>query len=470
MIYIQRRKKIRKQYQLAFSILFDKITLWYLIPLFFVGILLFKETIQGVAGSFNALNQFNYTISILFPFILSLFYLYKSLFDPRYKVTSSDFHLSLLPYDIEKVIKIIVLHEQLKRLIVFFISIICFYWLGIFSLKTGLLLTVSFGVTDFLSGLIQWRTFQRNIKAIIARILGGTVIAAICLAALSSFLIEISSIFFLYYIVSCGALAVFLFSRTLTSQVNWKQVILTGDEKTWNLLIVKLITGIGFNHIERTGRLPGVAKETKNDQPPYELTSVLALFWKRYFLLNKASSFHVLGNCLAILLFLSLSINLPSGLNLSIPAVVGMYLLYGIFKSNLETTRFQVLPGSISSHVDAFYRVTYWFFLTLLGAHSLFLGINSSFPSGMIPVVILGEWLVVSYTYKTILKLGISSFFRMKQQYRAFHLFTILFFLTLLTMLELFPLISFFIVGIFLVKLVAKRRYVGVLSFQFMKK
>ncbi|MFC2949998.1 hypothetical protein [Virgibacillus sediminis] len=466
----QRRKKIRNQYKLAFSILFDKVTLVYLIPLFFVGILLFKESIQGEAGYIYSLNQYNYSVTIFLTSIIFLFYSFKSLFDPRYKVTSSDFNLSLLTYDIEKIIKIIILHEQAKRLIVFTIVIVALYGLGIFSLKTGLLFVVSFGVTDFFSGLIQWGAYQKNTKAIIARILFSTVAIGIWLIAFTTFLIDFSFIVFPFYLILCGTFSIFLFKRTLTENVNWKQVLLLGDEKTWNLLIVKLITGTGFNNLENKGRLPGLTKNMKVDNPPYDLTSVIALYWKRYLLLNKALSFNVIVNCLAILLFLSLSVNLPSGMNLAIPTLVGMYLLYGIFKSKLETMHFQVLPVSINSHIDAFYRITYWFILALLLAHSVVLVINSSFSLGLIPVIILGEWLVVSYTFKTLLNLGISYFLRIKHYYRAFHLLIILLFLTLLTFMELFPLISALIVGIFLTKSIVKRRNFGELSFQLVKK
>ncbi|WP_299095451.1 hypothetical protein [uncultured Metabacillus sp.] len=469
-IYKRRLTKIKKQYILAFSILFDKVTILYLVPFFVGGLILFKESIQNYTQYFYILNQNNYSVIIYFTLFLFLFYLSKSYFDPRYKVTSSDFHLSLITYDLEKIIKIIILQEQIKRLIIFSTIITVFYFLRVLSFESMFLLIISFAISDLFSGLTQWKLFQRNLKGIITKITYTIILIFLFMFIYINFLRDFSVLVFFIYNIVLLLMSIIQFKRKLTSKVNWNQVIPIGDDKTWNLLIVKLITGVGFNIVPNRVRLPALTKVNKVDNIPYELSAIVSVYWKRYLIHNKTIPFNIIGNCVAILLFLSLSTNISSGLNLAIPTLIGMYLLYGIFKNRLDTLQFKVLPMSANNHVNGFYRVTFWFILVLLLPHFVILLVKSSLSIWLISIVIVSEWIVGSYIFKALLHLGILNFLKVKKYSKAHHLLIILLYLILQTFLELLPLLSILVIIIFLLKSILNFKNIGVSPFQFEKK
>lgn len=443
-VFKQRIKKISEKYKLAFSIIFDKTTLIYIGIAGIIGLFVLMESVHYYSHYIQLINKNNDSLIIYFLVVSSLFYFFKGFLDPRYKVTTSDYNLNLITYDIDRIIKILVINQQIKRvLIMSFLTFIC-YLLKILNLETMILFIIFFSTSDIFTGIIQWRNFQRRIKSFLISvsyisILFGVYLYLYFLTDLSK--TSILALLFILLII----LILIQFKTNISQNTNWNEVIIIGDDKTWNLLIVKLITGVGFNFIPHRLRTSGVNKK-KVKETSYTLPAIITRYWKNYFIFNKNIPFTIITNCIAVLIFFNVSINAPSGLSLALSTLIYMYWLYEIFKNKLDTIQFKVLPFSIECHIRGFYFTTSWMMLTILLVHSTFKLIDPSISNGLVIFIILSEWLLIKFIFTYLLKYGAMDKLNFKKMPKFYHLFLVIFYSLLLMIIESIPIFSFIII------------------------
>lgn len=243
----QRTKKIIEKYKLAFSIIFDKTILIYICIMGIIGLFFFKESAHYYSHYIQLINRNNDSLIIYFLLLSSLFYFFKGFLDPRYKVTTSDYNLNLLTYDLDKILKILVINQQIKRILIVSLLIFVCYLLNVFNLETMLLFIIFFSTSDIFTGIIQWRNFQRGIKSFLISVsyiflLFGVYLYSYFLTDLSR--TSILTLIFILLII----LILIQFKTNISHSTNWNEVTIIGDDKTWNLLIVKLITGVLILH------------------------------------------------------------------------------------------------------------------------------------------------------------------------------------------------------------------------------
>lgn len=445
----QRTKKIIEKYKLAFSIIFDKTILIYICIMGIIGLFFFKESAHYYSHYIQLINRNNDSLIIYFLLLSSLFYFFKGFLDPRYKVTTSDYNLNLLTYDLDKILKILVINQQIKRILIVSLLIFVCYLLNVFNLETMLLFIIFFSTSDIFTGIIQWRNFQRGIKSFLISVsyiflLFGVYLYSYFLTDLSR--TSILTLIFILLII----LILIQFKTNISHSTNWNEVTIIGDDKTWNLLIVKLITGVGFNFTPHRLRTSGVNKK-KVKEAPYTLPAIITRYWKNYFTFNKNISFTIITNCIAVLIFLNININVnaPSGLYLTFSTLIYMYWLYGIFKHKLDTIQFKVLPFSTECHIRGFYLSTSWMMLIILLVHSTFKLMDPSISNGLDIFTILSEWLLIKFTFMYLLKYGAMNTLNFKKIPKFYHLFLIMFYSLLLMTMESIPILSFIIILIF---------------------
>jgi len=228
------------------------------------------------------------------------------------------------------------------------------------------LFIMTFVLTDLSTGMLQWRHFQKPFKSFVVSA------TYICALIIIEFLTNFSTIY--TFVLLCTLLVIITFVQfhiNSFSRVKRCEVIAISDEKTWNLLIVKLITGVGFNVILNRLRTFQINK-LKVKKTPYKLSALIATYWKNYFMLNKHIPFHIITNCSAIFIFFRVNIHMPLGLYLVLPIMACMYWLYSLFKQSLDKSSFKVLPFILDCHARGFYIATRWLFIVLLLMHAIF--------------------------------------------------------------------------------------------------
>jgi hypothetical protein len=451
-VYQQRRRKVHQLMKSALSILFDKVTLLYLTPLFIGALFILKESLLEYEQYFKMMNGHMYAVSIFFALFIHVFYRLKSLVDPRFKVTSSDFNLSLLTYDTEKIVRLIIAHEQVKRMGYFAVLLLLLRTFHIVSWSLLLLLFVSFIVMDSLTGIMQWRNYQKRIGQWMIHTAAGFGVIGLFLLLYVLFLRDIPLAAYIVLNGCCLMLIAYLLRKEpLTSQVKWDEVILIGDDKTWNLLIVKLITGVGFNMVPRRIRLSNPnRKKGQNERIPYEASHLLFTYWKKYFMGNKTLAFNLIVNASALYLFIRMNVDVFPGLYVLFPSLLMIYLLRGILKTRLHSIQFQVIPWGKDEQVAAFSKSTCWLFGLLSILHFIFSVIHST--TWMVGLVVLAEYIVTYFIYSYILTLTVSASLKKRDSYKPKHVLAVFLYISAITAIEYIPLLSMFILMAYLMK------------------
>lgn len=440
----QRTKKIIEKYKLAFSIIFDKTTLIYIGIAGIIGLFVLKDRAHYYSHYIQLININNDSLIIYFLLLSSLFYFFKGFLNPRYKVTTSDYNLNLLTYDLDKILKILVINQQIRRILIVSLLIFVCYLLKVFNLETMLLFIIFFSISDIFTGIIQWRNFQRRIKSFLISVSYISLLFGVYLY--SYFLRDLSKTSILTLLFTLLIILILIqFKTNISHNTNWNEVIKIGDYKTWNLLIVKLITGVGFNFIPHRLRTSGVNKK-KVKETSYTLPAIITRYWKNYFIFNKNIPITIITNCIAVLILFNVNINAPSGLYLAFTTLIYMYWLNEIFKNKLDTIQFKVLPFSIECHIRCFYVNTSWMILIILLVHSTFKLIDPSISNGLVIFIILSEWLLIKFIFTYLLKYGAMDKLNFKKIPKFYHLFLVIFYSLLLMIIESIPIFSFIII------------------------
>jgi len=438
----RRRKKIAAKYRLAFSVVFDKVTLFYLIPLLIIGILFLKNSINYSSEWIIYLNLNNFLVATVLGAYLMVCYSLKAFIDPRYRLTSSEYNLTVLPYNMKYVINIIIVREQLKRLAVFLCILIVLYILDILNLNSILLLLTSFLISDFTSGLLQWFIFQKT------ALVKATLLTGILLITLLFFtlLINIENTSFLFWIFHSIyiVIIIMLLKIDIFKQVNWRLVVLISDDKIWNPFLFKLITGVGFNSVSTRTRMSLPTNTQKKSKPlPYQLQKILLKYWKQSLINNKSISFHLLSNGLAITVFLTFKVTFSLTLGFTLASLVVTYLISNFLIEKLNQLSFQIIPWNLNDYVESLYKLTRWFIFILLVPHGIFLLMNISEHSLLSIGLVLVSECILSMTYlKNVIRTNVLSQIFKSENTKRKNAFTAIIYAISVTLIGIYPLLA----------------------------
>ncbi|KGX85508.1 hypothetical protein [Pontibacillus litoralis] len=359
LVYQNRFKRIIELYKRSFFILFDKVTLIYLIPFVSIGMIFLRSYIleHRTETIYTFFHHAPLLLSSEFAYLLLLAAGLASFISPRYKLTNSDYLLITLPVNMELIFRRNIQREQIKRLIVmvilFSLSTLLF---DFFSILTCVLLILTFAIVDLFTGLFQWMAFQKQGRQKLCFIMGYFVLLIIIGVG---FILFQSHYLAYYYIIGMGLMftvTIKWFREELLYSVKWGETISYGEEKTWNRLIVKLITGVGFNF---PSKLYITKKNGSKKRVNYQLTSVLSANWEGYLLNNKSITLNILINTIAIFILLSIRFHVYS-LSYFLSTLLMFYLLKNIFQEQLTTHKFRVLPWSKRDYIKSFLKSVSW--------------------------------------------------------------------------------------------------------------
>jgi len=438
----RRRKKVAAKYRLAFSIIFDKVTLFYLIPLLIIGILFLKNSINYNSEWIIYLNLNNFLVSTVLGAYLIVCYSFKAFIDPRYRLTSSEYNLTVLPYRINHIMHIIIFREQLKRLSIFICILTIVYILGVFNLNSLVLLLISFLISDLTSGLLQWLIFQKT-ALVKATLLTGVLLITILFLTLLMNMEYSSFLFWIFHSISILVIIIIL-KIDILKQVNWRLVVLISDDKTWNPFLVKLITGVGFNSISTRTRMSLPTNNQKKSKPlPYQLEKILLKYWKQSLVNNKGISFHLLSNGLAITAFLTFKATFSLTLGFTLASLIVTYLISNFLTEKLNQLNFKIIPWSLNDYVESIYKLTRWFIFILFVPQGIFLLTNiSEYSLLSIGLVLVSEYLLSMTYLKNVIKTNVLSQIFKKGNMKKKSTFTAIMYAISLTFIGIYPLLS----------------------------
>ncbi|MFC4767668.1 hypothetical protein [Effusibacillus consociatus] len=362
-IHGQRWKKIYSINQLALSILFDKTTLFYLIPVLLFGFFVLREIIVDyyVTGSFNINPTM---VQLLFSVGLLLLYVLKGNIDPRFKLTNSDYALRFLPLNLENYLRYVIIKEQAARAGKFAVLLVVLIGLNLLSFITSLSLFGSFLVIDFLAGLLQWKLFQKQFKSrVMMSVLTVLVVTGV---SFFSFLLQVdwTGLVLPVYGVLIGTailVSAICWSLPMTHDMDWQRSVYVGQEKTWNLFVYKIFGGFNSN---RSSRRPWIHRKTnrrKANDVSYDLNRMMKYYWRMYFASNKWVLVNILTNTMALNLVISSSeIVLAEAVGYTVASFIAIFVLVQILTERLNVTNFRLLPWSVDKYAKSFAQTTVW--------------------------------------------------------------------------------------------------------------
>ncbi|PTM57992.1 hypothetical protein [Desmospora activa] len=350
-IFMSRLSRILHIYKRVCLILFDWVSLLYLIPLIIFSLIILREKIDTYSG-FSL-----YTPSILLMVVLIWWgiVLFQALISPRIKVTSAEFLLRFLPVSMEKVLRMLFGYQHIIRFCLWSLMISLVYFLGMVSWLEGFWLLGIIVLVDGGTGVYQWLVFQRSF---FVRLMYLLCIGLLLVVAFGISLTHIVSPKWMVFFICIGSFIVIwagLYSRSMINDIEWGKVISYGDEKVWNPFIVKLITGVGF---QQPSFLVSHKKKQSVLPLPYCLNIVIKHYWKIRFLEKPSSLVYIITNTLAIQVFLCL--HLPVWFGILLSSLVLIFLLVLMFQDGIKQNELLVLPVKADEHVQGFCKAVYW--------------------------------------------------------------------------------------------------------------
>jgi hypothetical protein len=409
LLYRSRLKQVIGLYKMSFFILFDKVTLFYLIPFSLVALLVVRQYVFGHINYvlLSILHNYPLLCCTVFAFLFLLSTGISSIISPRFKLTNSDYLILTLPVNMELILRWNIKREQFKRLIllVIFLSIFTFIF-NLFSLLTYVFIIITFVIVDLFAGLFQWKTFQQHGKQrLFSLFVYFTSVLIFGLMVIFFYKIKFPVPIVIFYIIEMLIVQFLSFiwlKGKLMGSVEWGKTVWYGEEKTWNRLVVKLITGTGF----KSNKFWISKKTVKEKRIKYQLVKVLTHYWKEHCLQNKVFLINMVTNTAAIWGYLVIR-NHAIDFAYSISSIIMLYFLISVFKDSLNTYQFRVLPWPKREYVRSFLFFSFWPIILLLGLNFISLIWLSKFILLKCLLIVFG---VGTYTFSYLILLLNDSF------------------------------------------------------------
>jgi len=371
----QRRRRVRALQWKALQLIIDPISLLYLVAFLLLMISFARETLVSSLQleAFLPLDP----VKTVLVFVLGgvWFSIWDVFNSPRYPFTYSDFLLHFLPVDLNRHLKKVILRHQLIRLLTLalLLAVIALVqgWLLRYEVLSRSLMLMLFGafvISDFARGLVQWYVFQQRFLVRLAVVLAVPLLSLVALV-LTVLLDEKMAVWVLTSMLALtSVLALLLWVGLPRIQLDWERIITYGEHKTWNGLLVKLVTGAG--NTPTTVTRPWITP--KHPQPakrlPYKIDNLLAHQWGRYLWREKRP-------VLVPLVFFSFVLH-GQAYQSQIPYFHGIafltvgsllvYILTDMFAERLQQPILRVLPWPLREMVQSYLKMVLWVLIPLL--------------------------------------------------------------------------------------------------------
>lgn len=242
-------------------------------------------------------------------------------------------------------------------------------------------------IADILSGLLQWSIFQlrRRTKAKLFLSLFSIVLLLVLLLmfGLKQFIIPYMTTLYILMLFVAILWMVIILKRDLLHAVDWQKTVAFGENKLYNLLIVKLVSG-HFASYKRPSWIP--TNECKQSKVlKHNVNDLVDHFYKTQLWNRKGILINILINSIALNVFLSMN---GSKISLFFALMIPLLLIISTFqeqfKDIISHPVIKTVPVSASLMSGRFMKHTIlWVYLVVLphwiivlmqdGAHLIFL-------------------------------------------------------------------------------------------------
>lgn len=370
---IKRNRSRRKldMYKLAFGVLVDRTTAVYLpilIAYLFASFFILGDFTKSYDKQFIMIEEIAKTRFWLIATILPVRYIAQSFGKPGVIFSSTEYQLSLLPYERKKIWLLCALEKWMKQLIIY----------TVIGLLIAFILPISYGLVfkyialllllNILMTIPQWKLYQVSFWRKLSWLF---------------FIIILNAIHFYIMIplVSIGLIGVLVLmnlqlQQTMFRKVNWDKVTEVSDYQLWTMWIVSKASEIEIKHQKKYSVFQKITHRKKPFK--YEGKKIYHRLWFLYFGKNYELLLQGIGAML-VLLTVFRFIN-DFLFHLGIAAVIYMYtsILMSFFKDQFQTTMIEVLPWDLLNYERAYFRWSLYGGLVLLIPVVVYVGINAT--------------------------------------------------------------------------------------------
>lgn len=343
-------KKI-KLYKMAFDVIIDKTSAFYLSLLFaYLMYALYKEggELTHIEQDFNSSGMWQ--INLLLFSILPIRYVLSSFGSPGLIFSSAEYQLTLLPFRFSRLWSMAMLIQRFKQLLSYIlIAMIVSLFIKISLISTlpyiGVLL-----IYDLAMAIPQWKLFQKHLLVKLFWLAVG-----LCIAGMALFVSPLVSS--IAAVVSILIVNIILLPK-LSSNNQLGRIAANGDYKIWNMIVVGAVTKTKFRKNRPYKPLLNQKKKLhpfKNDGQLY------SRLWQIYFLKNNDL---VLRAGMAIFSMLILLQLLPGWiyyLSITVALFATPVIAVSFFKDRMKSDIVATLPWDLYKYRQSF---TYWVHLT----------------------------------------------------------------------------------------------------------
>jgi hypothetical protein len=371
----ERARRKMKMYKLAFGVMVDRTTAFYLVVLsgyVFVSAFMIGDFTNDYYEQFIMIEELAESKLWLTLTILPLRYLNQSFSKPGVMFSSSEYQLSLLPYSRGRIWLLSVFEKWLK-LVLIYIATGC---LIVFITPISSLLVLRYILLimcfDVLMTAPQWKLYQKNffIK-----------LMWLCIMIVINFISVLLSVYLdvpIVGILLTGFLMminVLLIAR-LFKGVSWNKVTEMSDFQLWNMWIISKASDVKITRQKKYSIFQklGIGKKAFT----YQGKKIYNRLWLQYFSKKTLLLLQLIG-AIFIMLIVFLFLN---GLIFSIGLVIAIYVyttsLAIFFRDRFETDILSVLPWDLPSYKRSYFKYGIVGGIILLIPVLIFLGVHAS--------------------------------------------------------------------------------------------
>ncbi len=364
-----------KMYQLAFSVMVDRTTAFYLLLLggyVFVSFFIVGDLINDYHKQFIMIEEVATTRFWLILTILPIRYLNQSFSKPGVMFTSSEYQLSLLPYSRDEIWFRSVFGKWVKQVLTYMIIgclIIVITPISPSLVLKYILLLICF---DVLMTIPQWKLYQQRIFI---------KIAWLCLMLIINFLGVLLSLYTdipIVGILLIGLLIIinFRLKEKLFKHINWSKVTETSDFQLWNMWLISKASDVKITRQKKYSMFQkiGIGKNPFM----YREQNIYNRLWIHYLGKNIGLFIQAIGVLFVMLIVFLFLTDVLFYIGLVITIYVYTTVLTIFFRDQFETNILRVLPWNLSVYKQAFFKWAMIGGIVLLIPIILFLAMNVS--------------------------------------------------------------------------------------------
>ncbi|GAB3791211.1 hypothetical protein [Virgibacillus kimchii] len=380
-----RFRKKSKLIKTALELVIDKTTAVYLMLFFgyiFAALFIFGDIIEELTPYFNLLEaQAEAAFGILLTALPAL-YVFKAFSEPGIRFSSSEYQLSLLPYNRNKVWLIALMEKLVKYTVIHSIVFGVVAVVTPISAKIVFSLMAIFIAYEVIMSVPQWKLFQQKlwVKVILLLIVIGINMLGLAIGSPVTGLM-LAGIIVLSHI--------FLMPRVF-QRINWSRVTEVSDYHLWNMQVLRYASQTKMKRPKKFG----VFQNSPGRKVPFRTNqAIYHRMWKVYLFNNYELLFRLIGVLFIMLVVLPFihAIALPIGIAIAVYAYSSVMSIF--FMDRFQADILQAMPWDLIGFRRSFFTWTaaggiilfipavigmyvvadYWVFLYILLVVSVFL-------------------------------------------------------------------------------------------------